>query len=96
MRSFPIVAVPEGSIEWEPEDRPTLDVCSDRAAHEMCRRVRAVLPERLYHVLCMRHAEGRTLTEIASRMGISRQRVRQLVAQARNQVRECFPHWTCI
>ena len=96
MHSLPIVAGPEGPFELEPEDHPTLDVCSDRAAHEMCRHVRAVLPERLYQVLCLRHAEGRTLTEIASRLGVTRQRVKQLMTMARNHVRECFPHWTCI
>jgi RNA polymerase sigma factor (sigma-70 family) len=95
-RSFPIVAGTEGPIEWEAEDCSGPDACADSAASEMCHRVRAVLSDRLYNVLCLRHAEGRTLTEIASRMGISRQRVRQLMMMARNQVRQCFPHWTSL
>lgn len=91
---IPLLSTPTGPLELETEERPRPDLCSSTAAKEMCERVREVLPARLYEALRLYHGEGYTLEEIGSRLGITRQRVRQLFNIARDQVRQCFPEWT--
>jgi RNA polymerase sigma factor (sigma-70 family) len=53
-----------------------------------------VLPARTYKLLRLRYGEGRTLVEIGSRLGLTGQRVRQMVAEASRQLRLAFPEWT--
>lgn len=91
---FPTIATPAGPIEVEAEDRPAPDQCAGAAVKEMCDRVREILPARLYDVLRLYHGEGYTLEEVGTRLGITRQRVTQLVNIARNQVRLRFPEWS--
>jgi RNA polymerase sigma factor (sigma-70 family) len=78
---------------WEAEDRPGLDVSTATATHELCDRVRELLPPRWYMFLRLHHGEGRTLEEIGTRYGVTRQRVRELVVKATQKVREHFPEW---
>lgn len=91
---LPTVLTAQGEeMPWEAADRPAPDVQDSTAAREMCARVRRALPARLYKVLRLYHGEGYTLAEIGDRMGLSRQRIRQMVVQARDRVREVFPDW---
>lgn len=64
-------------------------------AHEMCEQVRRVIPPRWYEIIYQYHAEGQTLDAIGQRLGVTRQRVRQLLVQASKRVRHHFPEWTC-
>jgi len=64
-------------------------------AHEMCEQVRRVIPARWYEVIYQYHAEGQTLDAIGQRLGVTRQRVRQLLVQATKRVRHHFPEWSC-
>jgi RNA polymerase sigma factor (sigma-70 family) len=91
---LPIVQTPDGPTEVEAEARPAPELCAVVAAKEMCERVRRVLPARTYKLLRLRYGEGRTLVEIGSRLGLTRQRVRQMVAEASHQLRLAFPEWT--
>jgi len=79
---------------WEAEDRnPPPEAHVGAAAREMCERVRRILPARWYTALRLYHAEGYSLSEVAARMGITRNRVRQLLDKAQDQARESFPRW---
>ena len=78
---------------WEAEARPGPDVSTTTATHDFCDRVRDLLPPRLYLVLQLHHGEGKTLEEIGTRFGVSRQRIRELVVKATARVREHFPEW---
>ena len=93
-RQLPIISTPTGSIELESEARPAPEPGDGMAAKEICDQIRCVLPARLYDVLYLFYGEGRTLREIGSHMGLTRQRVRQLISQAGNRVRQVFPEWT--
>jgi RNA polymerase sigma factor (sigma-70 family) len=91
---LPLVETPDGPVELEAEARPAPEFCAVVAAKEMCERVRRILPARTYKLLRLRYGEGRTLVEIGSRLGLTRQRVRQLVAEAGRELRLAFPEWT--
>jgi RNA polymerase sigma factor (sigma-70 family) len=85
---------PESESKTEAEDRPTSDLERGVAAREMCRRVREVLPAHMYDALWLFHGKGHSLKEIGKRMGVSRQRIRQMMAQAQRRLREFFPEWS--
>jgi hypothetical protein len=94
-RAFPIVAGTEGPIEWEAEDCSGPDAAPDSAASEMCHRVRAVLSDRLYNAVppsCRRaDAHGNRLAN-----GHQPAACAAVDDDGRNQVRQCFPHWTTL
>jgi RNA polymerase sigma factor (sigma-70 family) len=76
---------------WDAEDRhPRPDPAAGATARELCERIRRVLPAHLYAILHEYHAEGQTLREIGERLGISRQRVQQLLDKAADRARELF------
>jgi RNA polymerase sigma factor (sigma-70 family) len=76
---------------WDAEDRhPRPDPAAGATARELCERIRQVLPAHLWTILHAHYAEGHTLEAIGQRLGISRQRVRQLLDKAARQVREQF------
>jgi RNA polymerase sigma factor (sigma-70 family) len=93
-RVGPMPLLFDGEGEWEAESRPGPDVPTTTATQEMCDRVRRALPARWFAVLHLYHGEGRTLEEIGDHLGVSRQRVQQLVIKARERVQRCFPEWT--
>ena len=73
---------------WEPADyRPTPDLCARVAASELCDRVRRSMPSRWYKALHLYYGEGLTLEEVGSRLGVSRQRIGQLIIKAEQQAR---------
>ncbi|HKB02310.1 MAG TPA: sigma-70 family RNA polymerase sigma factor [Gemmataceae bacterium] len=77
---------------WDAEDRhPLWDPAAGATARELCERIRRLLPAHLWSILHAHYAEGHTLRSIGRRLGISRQRVRQLLDKAAHQVREQFP-----
>jgi RNA polymerase sigma factor (sigma-70 family) len=87
---------PTGTDEyaWEaPDPKPAPDLAARAAAREMCERVRRALPARLYTILRLYHGEGRTLEEIGTTYGVTRQRIRQLLAKATARARRHFPEW---
>jgi RNA polymerase sigma factor (sigma-70 family) len=61
------------------------------AVREALERVRRVLPERSYAVLRLHYVEGHALEEIGREMGVSRQRVRQIIKQAKERARRLCP-----
>lgn len=73
---------------------PSADVSTGLEAYEMCEKVRRVIPPQWYDVIHQYHAEGQTLDAIGQRLGVTRQRVRQVLVQARKRVRHYFPEWT--
>jgi RNA polymerase sigma factor (sigma-70 family) len=80
---------------WESADPSRLpEVPAQSAAREMCDQLRRLLPDRWYSILLLYHVEGCTLGEVGQRLGISRERVRQLIEKATEQARESFPTWT--
>jgi RNA polymerase sigma factor (sigma-70 family) len=87
---------PTGTDEyaWEaPDPKPAPDLAARAAACEMCERVRRVLPAQMYAVLRLYHGEGRTLEEIGTVYGVTRQRIRQILAKATARARRHFPEW---
>ena len=80
---------------WEAKTRPELEATGSLETQEMCAQVRRVIPARWYDVMYQYHGEGQTLEAIGQEMGVSRQRVRQLLVEARERVRRHFPDWTC-
>jgi RNA polymerase sigma factor (sigma-70 family) len=61
------------------------------AVEEALERLRRVLPERWYAVLRLHYVEGHTLEDIGREMGVSRQRVRQIIDKAMEQARRLCP-----
>jgi RNA polymerase sigma factor (sigma-70 family) len=84
----------DGELEREAQRRPVADVSDRSVTDEMCERVRNVLPRRWYDILHLYHGEGYTLEEIGDRLGVSRQRVGQLVGRAEDRLKRVFPEWT--
>jgi len=78
----------------EPKARPEPDVTEALEVHDMCEQVRRVIPARWYEVLYQYHGEGQTLEAISQQLGVTRQRVRQLLSNARDRARRQFPEWT--
>ena len=79
---------------WDVADHgPTPDLSARASAREMCDRVRQVLPEQWYTVLHLFHAEGYSYTEIATAVGLSRQRISQVLKKAADRARQAFPDW---
>jgi RNA polymerase sigma factor (sigma-70 family) len=82
-----------GDEVWEAEDsRPTPDFANRASAHEMCERIRRVMPARSYQILRLYYSEGLTFEEIGSRFGLSRERIRQVMVQAIKKARQYFPN----
>ena len=94
------------SKDWQPllhpeqHCEPSSDVSLTSAesfaltdAREVCEILRASLPKRWYEVLYAHYAQGQSMTSIATDLGISPQRARQLLAKALERVQTEFPHW---
>jgi RNA polymerase sigma factor (sigma-70 family) len=80
--------------ESEAQAQPASELEREAVAREMCERVREILPAQMYDALWLFHGKGHSLLEIAKRLGVSRQRISQLIVQAERRVRESFPEWT--
>ena len=91
-RFAPLPEWSESSGEpWEAADyRPTPDLCARAAASELCDRVRRALPPRWYKALRLYYSDGLTLEEVGLRLGISRQRVAQVIIKATELAREAL------
>jgi RNA polymerase sigma factor (sigma-70 family) len=77
--------------EHDPADLCMPEADGPAAVREALERVRRVLPERSYAVLRLHYAEGHTLEETGREMGLSRQRVRQLIDKAKERARRLCP-----
>ncbi len=90
VRRLPLVL--NGTV-WDPPDN---EIDTTPETNDLCDRIRAALPKRWYAVLYLYYGEGHTLEEIGGRLGVSRERVRQIVHRARRRARERFPDATAI
>jgi RNA polymerase sigma factor (sigma-70 family) len=79
---------------WEAaDDHPAPDPAAPTVVREMCDRLRQVLPPRWYTILRLYHAEGRTCQEIGRKLGVTRQGIQHLLAQAVQAARRRCPDW---
>ena len=84
-------------VEWGEGDRPYdpfLARPEDSRHLElkgMWQRLTAALPFRLRRALKLRYIEGLTLAECGDRMGVSRERIRQMCERAFQLIRQKFP-----
>lgn len=70
------------------EEGLTAAECAERAeAAERVRRAVAKLPERLQRVVALR-MQDQTLEQVSAQMGVTKERVRQIEAQAHEQLRQ--------
>jgi RNA polymerase sigma factor (sigma-70 family) len=94
MRGIPAVSaqVVREDDWWERvEDRRSApDPAAAEAARALCERVRRAMPARWYKVMYLHHAEGLSLRQIARRLGVTRERVSQLVTKATRKARRVF------
>ena len=60
---------------------------------ELLRRVRDVLPPRWYDALVLYHLEGRTMDEVGRTLGVTRERVRQILNKAAARARGRLPDY---
>jgi RNA polymerase sigma factor (sigma-70 family) len=66
----------------------TREVSDDAALHELVDRVRRVLPPRWFQALQLYYAHGHTLEEVGNRLGVTRERARQLLSKAVGRARQ--------
>jgi RNA polymerase sigma factor (sigma-70 family) len=83
---------PEGAIE--PTAAAELDAGDAIDARELSLRILAHLPPRTARAVWLVMAEGLSLREAGDRLGISKERVRQIVSVAADRARERFADWT--
>jgi RNA polymerase sigma factor (sigma-70 family) len=76
---------------FEPPCPRTRDACDEASLQELLDRVRRTLPPRWFRLLELHYAQGYTLREIGVRLGVSRERVRQLLAKALKRARAQLP-----
>jgi RNA polymerase sigma factor (sigma-70 family) len=78
-------------LPFDPPCRLRNEPGEEVAARELLERVRGTLPPRWYSLLELYYSEECTLQEIGEQVGLSRERVRQLIAKAIRRAREHFP-----
>jgi RNA polymerase sigma factor (sigma-70 family) len=76
---------------FEPPCPHTRDACHEAGLQELLDCVRRTLPARWFMLLEMHYALGYSLQEMSARLGLSRERVRQLLVKAVNRARAQFP-----
>jgi RNA polymerase sigma factor (sigma-70 family) len=82
VRSDPVA--PPG---FDPACPHTRDACHEAGVQELLDCVRRTLPARWFMLLEMRYAQDYTLQEMSARLGVSRERVRQLLVKAVSRAR---------
>jgi RNA polymerase sigma factor (sigma-70 family) len=76
---------------FDPPCPRTREPGREAATREALDRVRRVLPPRWFGLLQLYFAQGCTLEEIGTRLGVSRERVRQLLGKALRRARRHCP-----
>jgi RNA polymerase sigma factor (sigma-70 family) len=74
--------LPGEPLGFDPACPRTREAGQEAATRELLDRVRRTLPPRWFTLLQLYFSEERTLEEIGEQFGVSRERVRQLVAKA--------------
>jgi RNA polymerase sigma factor (sigma-70 family) len=77
----------EDAAPFDPVCHRTRESYREAGDRELLERVRRVLPPRWFEVMRLYFAEGRTMEEIGRLLGISRQRVEQLLSKAIDRAR---------
>jgi RNA polymerase sigma factor (sigma-70 family) len=91
---FTDVGVADGATYLPEIDPPCLrtpEPVRAAAAQELLERVRRVMPELLFRVLWLHVVQGCRKEEIAGQIGVTRQRVQQLIRNAIERAKRHFP-----
>jgi RNA polymerase sigma factor (sigma-70 family) len=80
-----------GPYEFDTPCLRTRESIEYAAVHELLDQVRRNLPPRWFQALQLYYAQGHTLEEVGVRLGVTRERVRQLLSKAMVRVRRRMP-----
>jgi RNA polymerase sigma factor (sigma-70 family) len=81
-----------GSALFDLECPRANEATMESIVHEQVEQIRRILPARWFRVLLLYFGESYTFEDVARELGVSRERVRQLLAKAIARVRAHFAH----